>query len=231
MERLTFTWAVNLLFKASCVQGDFVEPLEPVTFLHSLIGSQTRLPCHYKEEEGEQVLQVIWQEEHTDGNNEQVIRAHFTDGITVFVRYIGRVKFESSNPTANSALLIPITEVSDEGTYICSIELYPRGTFVRRVTLKVWNPVSPVHLKVDLVFNTSTFCNLTVTCSTDHSFFGSSFTCGSKSCKQDDGQQTEHGEDWTLLPSERFFSSVGHHIRISTAVLSAFVFYDLKKKN
>ncbi|RVE61064.1 hypothetical protein OJAV_G00166870 [Oryzias javanicus] len=132
-----------LFLTASCVQGDFVEPLEPVTFLRSLTESQTRLPCQYKEGEGQKVVQVSWQKELPGGNKEQVITAHFTDGHTEFGRYSGRVKFESSNPTANSALLIPITEDSDEGTYICHISTFPNGNFERRVTLTVWTlPIS-----------------------------------------------------------------------------------------
>ncbi|RVE61169.1 hypothetical protein OJAV_G00168120 [Oryzias javanicus] len=70
---------------------------------------------------------------------------------------------------------------------------------VAEYNVRVEDPVSPVHLNVDLVFNTSTFCSLTVTCSTDHSIISSSFTCGNKSCKQDDGQQTEVTKQENLL--------------------------------
>ncbi|KAF6735387.1 Nectin-4 [Oryzias melastigma] len=124
---------------SSCVQGDFVEPLESVTFLRSFTESQTRLPCRYKEAEGKKVVQVTWHKELPDGSKEQVITAHFTDGQTEFGRYSGRVKFESSNPTADSTLLIPITEDSDEGSYICHISTFPGGYFERRITLKVWS--------------------------------------------------------------------------------------------
>ncbi|KAF6714606.1 Nectin-4 [Oryzias melastigma] len=132
-----------LFLTASCVQGDFVEPLESVTFLRSLTESQTRLPCRYKEAEGEKVVQVTWQKELPGGSKEQVITAHFTDGHTEFGRYSGRVKFESTNPTADSTLLIPITEDSDEGSYICHISTFPNGNFERRIALTVWTlPIS-----------------------------------------------------------------------------------------
>ncbi|KAF6724287.1 Nectin-4 [Oryzias melastigma] len=121
------------------LKGDFVEPLESVTFLRYSTESQTRLPCRYKEAEGEKVVQVTWQKELPDGNREQVITAHFTDGNTEFGRYSGRVKFESTNPTADSALLIPITEDSDKGSYICHISTFPNGNFERRITLTVWS--------------------------------------------------------------------------------------------
>lgn len=39
----------------------------------------------------------------------------------------------------NSALLIPSTEVSDEGHYICHISTFPKGIFERHVTLTVWS--------------------------------------------------------------------------------------------
>uniref|UniRef100_H3C5Y3 Nectin cell adhesion molecule 4b n=1 Tax=Tetraodon nigroviridis TaxID=99883 RepID=H3C5Y3_TETNG len=98
---------------------------------------ETRLPCHYQADE-EKVVQVTWLKEHADGTKEQIITAHFTDGHTEFGSYAGRVRFESGSPTENSALLIPSTEVSDEGQYICHISTFPNGNFERRVTLTVW---------------------------------------------------------------------------------------------
>lgn len=56
-----------------------------------------------------------------------------------FGRYAGRVRFESASPMENSALLIPSTEVSDEGRYTCHISTFPNGNFERRVTLTVWS--------------------------------------------------------------------------------------------
>lgn len=66
-----------------------------------------------------------------------------------FGRYSGRVRFESSSPTENSALLIPSTEVSDEGRFTCHISTFPNGNFERHFTLTVW---SKCHLvSVDII--------------------------------------------------------------------------------
>ncbi|XP_061587892.1 nectin-4 isoform X2 [Cololabis saira] len=129
---------VLLLLSVSCVGGDFVEPREPVTSLRSLGDAQTRLPCVYKEEEGEKVVQVTWYKELPNGTKEQIITAHFQDGHTEFGRYSGRVRFENGNPTENSALLIPTTEASDEGRFTCHISTFPNGNFERHFILTVW---------------------------------------------------------------------------------------------
>lgn len=59
-----------------------MEPPEPAVTQRSLAESQTRLPCRYRVEEEEKVVQVTWFKEHGDGTKEQIITAHFTDGHT-----------------------------------------------------------------------------------------------------------------------------------------------------
>ncbi|KAK2822735.1 hypothetical protein Q5P01_022800 [Channa striata] len=127
-----------LLLTAVLVQGDFVEPPQLDTSLRSLAESPTRLPCHYQVEGDQKVVQVSWYKELPDGNKDQIITAHFTDGHTEFGRYSGRVRFESSIPTDNSALLILSTEESDEGSYTCHISTFPNGNFERHIALTVW---------------------------------------------------------------------------------------------
>uniref|UniRef100_A0A665URU4 Nectin cell adhesion molecule 4b n=1 Tax=Echeneis naucrates TaxID=173247 RepID=A0A665URU4_ECHNA len=144
------------------VQSNFVEPPTPDTSLRSLSETQTRLPCRYQPEKGERVVQVTWAKELPEGNKEQIITAHFTDGHTEFGRYSGRVKFESSSPTENSALLIPSTEVSDEGTYTCHISTFPNGNFEMSIILTVWSlPISsldPVILEEGQSFRVAATC-------------------------------------------------------------------------
>ncbi|XP_056246499.1 nectin-4 [Seriola aureovittata] len=145
-----------------CVQSDFVEPPEPDASLRSMSESQTRLPCRYQVEEGEKVVQVTWYKELADGSKDQIITAHFTDGHTEFGRYSGRVRFESSSPTENAALLIPSTEESDEGSYACHISTFPNGNFERHITLTVWSsPISslePVILVEGQSFRVAATC-------------------------------------------------------------------------
>ncbi|XP_058500512.1 nectin-4 [Solea solea] len=157
------TTCLALLFLyVSCVQSDFVEPLQPRTSQRSLTESQTRLPCRYQAKEGEKVVQVTWYKELAGGAKEQIITAHFTDGHTEFGRYSGRVRFESISPTENSALLIPSTETSDEGSYTCHISTFPNGNFDRHITLTVWTlPIStldPVVLVEGQSFRVAASC-------------------------------------------------------------------------
>lgn len=67
----------------------------------------------------------------------------FSFCVSEFGHYAGRVRFESSSPMENSALLISSTEVSDEGRYTCHISTFPNGNFERRITLSVWSMFSP----------------------------------------------------------------------------------------
>ncbi|AWP03675.1 putative poliovirus receptor-related protein 4 [Scophthalmus maximus] len=127
-----------LVLIVPCVQGDFVEPPRPDTALRSLAESPTRLPCRYQAADGEKVVQVTWYKDLAEGGKDQIITAHFSDGHTEFGRYSGRVRFESSRPTENSALLIPGTEESDEGGYTCHISTFPNGNFERHIALTVW---------------------------------------------------------------------------------------------
>lgn len=121
------------------LESSFVEPPEPVFALRSLAEDKTRLPCHYRVEPGDRVVQVTWYKELAGGTKEQIITAHFSEGQKEFGRYSGRVQFESSSPTDNSALLIPNTEESDEGSYTCHITTFPSGNFERRIVLTVWS--------------------------------------------------------------------------------------------
>ncbi|XP_033507355.1 nectin-4 isoform X1 [Epinephelus lanceolatus] len=154
--------AALLLLAAVCVQGDFVEPPQPHTSLRSFAESQTRLPCHYQVGEGQKVVQVTWHKELPDGSKDQIITAHFMDGHTEFGRYSGRVRFESGSPTVNSALLIPSTEESDEGSYTCHISTFPNGNFERRITLTVWilpiSSLEPVILVEGQSFGVAASC-------------------------------------------------------------------------
>lgn len=71
--------------------------------------------------------------------------------ISEFGRYSGRVRFESGSPTENSALLIPSTEESDEGSYTCHISTFPNGNFERHIALTVWGKSLPPRLAFSFV--------------------------------------------------------------------------------
>lgn len=136
-------WLVLWAF-AVCVRGGFVEP-PPSFSLRSLTEVETRLPCQFQVQEEEQVVQVSWFKELPDGTKEQIITAHLTEGHTEFGRYSGRVRFESSSPTVDSALLIMNTEESYEGKYTCHISTFPYGNFERQLSLTVWSKTNYFH--------------------------------------------------------------------------------------
>lgn len=48
----------------------------------SLADQETVLPCRYQSNAGDQVVQVTWYKEHSDGTKEQIITAHHTNGQT-----------------------------------------------------------------------------------------------------------------------------------------------------
>ncbi|XP_056266584.1 nectin-4 isoform X1 [Pseudoliparis swirei] len=153
-----------LVLVAACLRcrADFVAPPQPSTSQRSFSERATRLPCLYRVEEGEQVVQVTWTKELPGGAKDQVITAHYLDGHTEFGRYAGRVRFESSRPTENSALLILSTEESDGGRYTCHISTFPNGNFERRITLTVWvlpiSSLDPVVLVEGESFRVAASC-------------------------------------------------------------------------
>ncbi|KAJ8336436.1 hypothetical protein SKAU_G00376560 [Synaphobranchus kaupii] len=142
------------------VTGEFVEP-PPSYSLRSIAEGSTRLPCQFQVQ-GEQVVQVSWVKIRPDGTKEQVITAHHIQGQPVFGRFQGRVRFENSDPLANSALIILNTEVSDEGIYRCLISTFPSGNFERQLELTVWTtPISslePVELVEGQTFRLAASC-------------------------------------------------------------------------
>ncbi|XP_010903408.2 nectin-4 [Esox lucius] len=130
------------------VHGDFVEPSTGFS-LRSLAEGETRLPCRFKVDEDQVVVQVTWTKEKTDGSKEQIITVHHTSGHTEFGQYSGRVRFSSSDPMVDSSLLIMNTMESDEGKYNCHISTFPSGNFERPLSLIVWTtPISSLDAVV-----------------------------------------------------------------------------------
>ncbi|XP_041723997.1 nectin-4-like [Coregonus clupeaformis] len=143
------------------VQGDFVEP-SPLFLMRSLAEAETRLPCQFKVEVGQVVVQVTWTKEKADGTKDQIITVHHTAGHTEFGQYSGRVRFGSSEPTVDSSLIIMNTVESDEGRYNCHISTFPSGNFERQLSLTVWTtPISsldPVILVEGQSFRLAASC-------------------------------------------------------------------------
>lgn len=71
---------------AACVSGEqepFLEPSKSPWDLQSLAEEETRLPCRFNVSNHEiKVVQVLWVRENSNGDEEQIITAHFSEGQT-----------------------------------------------------------------------------------------------------------------------------------------------------
>ncbi|KAL7374526.1 hypothetical protein ABVT39_002332 [Epinephelus coioides] len=141
LNRLSLCLCVLGIF---VIQGDFVD-LPPKDPILSLAEEETILPCRYQPTD-ETLVQVTWYKEKSDGDKEQIITAHHTNGQTAFGAWSRRVRFKSSDPTLDSSLVIMSTEVSDEGKYLCHISTFPSGNFDLAMSLTVWTiPISSLE--------------------------------------------------------------------------------------
>lgn len=75
-----------MCLSAAGVRGEqehFVEPSESPWALQSLAEEETRLPCRFNVSNSEiKVVQVMWIRENSNGGEEQIITAHFSEGQT-----------------------------------------------------------------------------------------------------------------------------------------------------
>lgn len=143
LNRLTVCLCVLRIF---VILGDFVNR-PPNDSVRSLAEEETTLPCVYsKPSPDDTVVQVSWFKENSDGVKEQLITAHHVNGQTAFGTWSRRLRFQSSEPTTDSSLVIMTTEISDEGKYICQVDTFPLGNFATEMSLIVWTtPISSLE--------------------------------------------------------------------------------------
>ncbi|XP_051571945.1 nectin-4-like isoform X2 [Myxocyprinus asiaticus] len=164
MKTVSFIIAVLIIWNSACVSGyQFLDPPHTPWPLYSVAEEGTRLPCRFNVSDNEvQVVQVMWIRENSNGDEEQIITAHFSDGQTENSAYAGRVRFETSDPIADSALIIMGTSSSDEGKYICKVATFPTGNFETEVSLTIWTkPITslePVILVEGQSFRVAATC-------------------------------------------------------------------------
>ncbi|XP_047446572.1 SLAM family member 5-like isoform X1 [Mugil cephalus] len=105
---------------------------------------------------------------------------------TVSKGYTGRVEFSVENYSVKLKYL----QDDDSGVYEAQVTGDKEQT-IAKYMVTVQGPVSPVDLNPDSVSNSSDSCNLTVTCSTEDSHISSTFTCDTKTCSQEGGDQSK----------------------------------------
>uniref|UniRef100_A0A9J8D3P2 Nectin cell adhesion molecule 4a n=1 Tax=Cyprinus carpio carpio TaxID=630221 RepID=A0A9J8D3P2_CYPCA len=134
--------ALIILNSAACVSGElekFLEPSESPWPLQSVAEEETRLPCRFNVSNSAiKVVQVTWIRENSNGGEEQLITAHFSEGQTENPAYSGHVRFATSDPITDSALIIMGTRSADEGKYICKVATFPTGNFETEILVTVW---------------------------------------------------------------------------------------------
>ncbi|KAG7319821.1 hypothetical protein KOW79_016964 [Hemibagrus wyckioides] len=154
-------FALFLTAVIACVCGKFLQPFPSLELL-SFAEEETRLPCKFEPQDGERVVQVTWSAEKSNGEKEQIITRHMTEGLQEFPGFAGRVRFTSSDPIKDSTLLILSTRESDQAKYTCHISTFPSGNFERQISLTVWRiPIStlePVILEEGQSFRVAATC-------------------------------------------------------------------------
>ncbi|XP_047446569.1 SLAM family member 5-like isoform X2 [Mugil cephalus] len=105
---------------------------------------------------------------------------------TVPEGYTGRVEFS----VENYSLKLKNLQDDDSGVYTARVTGDEEQT-ITKYMVTVEGPVSPVDLNPDSVSISSDSCNLTVTCSTEDSHISSTFTCDTKTCSQEGGDQSK----------------------------------------
>ncbi|XP_016144601.1 nectin-4-like [Sinocyclocheilus grahami] len=143
MKTVSYILAALIIWNsAACVSGEqehFLEPSESPWTLQSLAEEETRLPCRFNVSNHEiKVVQVMWIRKNSNGVEEQIITAHFSEGQTESPAYTGHARFATSDPIADSALILMGTRSADEGKYICKIATFPAGNFEREILVTVW---------------------------------------------------------------------------------------------
>ncbi|KAK7159952.1 hypothetical protein R3I94_006094 [Phoxinus phoxinus] len=159
MTKLLNFFCVMIFTLTVCVRSDF---LDPPASLRSFSDTRTRLPCRFEVEGDEKVVQVTWSRQKPGGERKQIITGHFTDGPKASPDFLKRVRFESSDPTLDSTLLILNTKKSDHATYTCHISTFPSGNFETHISLTVWTlPISsldPLILQEGQSFRSAASC-------------------------------------------------------------------------
>ncbi|RXN06079.1 nectin-4-like isoform X1 [Labeo rohita] len=156
MKTVSYILAALIIWNsAACVSGKqehFLEPPESPWSQQSLAEEETRLPCRFNVSNSEiKVVQVIWSQKNSNGGEEQIITAHFSEGQTENPKYSGRVRFATSDPIRDSALIIMGTRSADEGRYICKVATFPAGNFETEIFISVWTkPITSLQ-SFDLV--------------------------------------------------------------------------------
>uniref|UniRef100_A0A8B9IAG9 Nectin-4 n=1 Tax=Anser brachyrhynchus TaxID=132585 RepID=A0A8B9IAG9_9AVES len=125
---------------AGCRSG-VVEVERSVT---AVLGQDVVLPCRYRAQEGEQVVQVTWLKRGPAGHSAEVAVLNRQHGEHVQDAYAGRVLRRAPGALEDGAIVLRNAVQGDEGDYECHLITFPMGSFEGRLTLKVLVPPLPI---------------------------------------------------------------------------------------
>ncbi|XP_046759823.1 nectin-4 isoform X1 [Gallus gallus] len=129
-----------LLLLTGC-DGGVVEVQRSVT---AVLGQDAVLPCRYRAQEGEQVVQVTWLKRSASGRSTEVAVLDLRHGEHVQDAYVGRVRRRGDGALEDGGIVLRNAVQGDEGDYECHLITFPLGSFEGRVALRVLVPPLPI---------------------------------------------------------------------------------------
>uniref|UniRef100_A0A8C3FQT3 Nectin-4 n=1 Tax=Chrysemys picta bellii TaxID=8478 RepID=A0A8C3FQT3_CHRPI len=123
--------------------GSLAGVLEMERSVTVVLGQDVVLPCRYRAQEGEKVVQVTWLKQGADGQNVEVAVLNLEYGEHVQEPYAGRVLRRAPGPLEDGAIVLKNAVQADEGAYECRLITFPSGNFQDSMTLSVLVPPLP----------------------------------------------------------------------------------------
>uniref|UniRef100_A0A8C2YCR5 Nectin cell adhesion molecule 4 n=1 Tax=Coturnix japonica TaxID=93934 RepID=A0A8C2YCR5_COTJA len=113
--------------------GGVVEVQRTVT---AVLGQDAELPCRYRAQEGEQVVQVTWLKRGPSGRSAELAVLDLRHGEHVQDAYVGRVRRRGDGALEDGGIVLRNAVQGDEGDYECHLITFPSGSFEGRVALR-----------------------------------------------------------------------------------------------
>ncbi|KAG6925569.1 nectin cell adhesion molecule 4, partial [Chelydra serpentina] len=135
--------AWKLLLLCLAASGSLAGVLEMERSVTAVLGKDVVLPCRYRAQEGEQVVQVTWLKQGTNGQNVEIAVLNSEYGNHVQEPYAGRVLRRALGPLEDGAIVLKNAVQADEGAYECHLITFPSGNFEGSMTLSVLVPPLP----------------------------------------------------------------------------------------
>ncbi|CAN8206837.1 unnamed protein product [Coccothraustes coccothraustes] len=121
--------------------GGRVEVPRSVT---AVLGQDVVLPCRYRAQEQEQVVQVTWLKRGPGAAAAEVAVLNPQHGEHVQEPFAGRVLRHGHGDLGDGAIVLRNAVQGDEGDYECHLITFPMGSFEGRLTLRVLVPPLPI---------------------------------------------------------------------------------------